>query len=114
MVSLNESGHSTTPTTTAYESFYFSLWLSVSPSHYFVLLLSLSLSHTHNHAVQMNAHTNVTDCETVTHTQQRLGKKDALSPLSLLVKSLAFSRILPRSASESRREWECCNCMLDD
>lgn len=74
-VSLNESGYNTTPTTIAYESFRFSLWLSVSPSHYFAVLLSLSLSHTHNHAVQMNAHTNVTDCKTVTHTEQRLEKR---------------------------------------
>lgn len=64
------------------------LSLQLCPSHCGRLSHSCfcSLSHTCSHAVQMNAHTNVTDCETVTHIQQRFfkkkrKKKSALSPL---------------------------------
>ncbi len=38
--------------------------------HHYLAAVFCSLPHTHNHAVRMNAHTNVTDCQTVTQTQQ--------------------------------------------
>lgn len=81
--SLNQSGHNTTTTNTAArDSFCFSLWLSTSLFCGLSRSRFCSLSHTHNHAVQMNAHTNVTDCETVTHTQQQRSEKRTHSFLS--------------------------------
>lgn len=43
------------------------------------LALVFALSHTHSHAVQMNAHTNVTDCDS--QCLKRKKKKKVLSHL---------------------------------
>lgn len=75
--------HNTATTIIIYDSscFSFSFSFSFCLSHLYSLSRSCfsSLSHTHNHAVQMNAHKNVTDCETVTHTQQCFGGEKGCS-----------------------------------
>lgn len=109
VVDRNESSRNTTTTTISCDSFCFSVGLShsltsfsLSPSCF------CSLSHTHNYAVEMNAPIHVTDCETVTHTQQRLRGKDTFSPLFSPPKVWCSPELFFKCS-----ERECLNIMSD-
>lgn len=85
-----------------------SLHLSASLTFLQSFFFFCSFSHIHNCAVQMNAHTNVTDCETVTHTAA-FGKRTLshLFSLSKWKSDVLWSFTLSASLKERGRYSHC-------